>query len=91
MKKIMIACGTGMATSTMIASKVREFLQSENIKADINQCMISELSHHDGKYDLFITSMKLENNFETPLIVGAPFLIGMNEEKAKEQIRTVLK
>lgn len=90
MKKIMVACGTGMATSTMIATKVREFLKEENIDVDVNQCMISELSHHDGKYDLFITSMRLNNSFETPLIVGSSFLIGMNEDKTKTEILDIL-
>lgn len=90
MKKIMVACGTGMATSTMIATKVREFLKEENIDADVNQCMISELSHHDGKYDLFITSMRLNNSFDTPLIVGSSFLIGMNEDKTKTEILDIL-
>ena len=91
MKKIMVACGTGMATSTMIASKVREFLKEEGIDADVNQCQISELTHHDGKYDLFVTSMKLDNQYQTPVIVGTSFLIGMNEDKTKTEILEVLK
>lgn len=91
MKKIMVACGTGMATSTMIASKVREFLKHEKIDADVNQCQISELKHHDGKYDLFVTSMKLDAKFSTPIIVGTSFLIGMNEDKTKDEILKILK
>lgn len=91
MKKVMVACGTGMATSTMIASKVREFLAAEGIEADVNQCQISELTHHDGKYDLFVTSMKLDNDYKTPMVVGTPFLIGMNEDKTKNEILEALK
>lgn len=91
MKKIMVACGTGMATSTMIASKLREFLKREGIDADVNQCQISELKHHDGKYHLFVTSMKLDSKFETPVIVGTSFLVGLNEEKTINEILAILK
>lgn len=90
MKKIMVACGTGMATSTMIASKVKEFLDSEGIASDINQCQLSVLKQYDGKYDLFITSMKIEEEFNTPIVLGTTFLIGMNEEKTKKEILEVI-
>lgn len=91
MKKILVACGTGMATSTMIASKLREFLDEEGIQAEVGQCQLSELSHHDGKHDLFMTSMRVDTTYETPVIVGTPFLIGMNEEQMKKEILEILK
>lgn len=32
MKKILVACGTGMSTSTMIAHKLQEFLTEQGIQ-----------------------------------------------------------
>lgn len=86
MKKILVACGTGMATSSMIADKVSSFLDEEGIDYSIEQCRLDELNYHDGKFDLFITSMKVESNYKTPVVLGTAFLIGMNEDKAKQEI-----
>ncbi|SKC69492.1 PTS sugar transporter subunit IIB [Maledivibacter halophilus] len=86
MKKILVACGTGMATSTMIAEKVGEFLDGMSIDYSITQGRLDELAFNDGKFDLFITSMKVENDYETPVVSGTAFLIGMNEDKTKQEI-----
>lgn len=34
MKKVLVACGTGMSTSTMIAQKLQDYLASEHLSGD---------------------------------------------------------
>lgn len=90
-KKIVIACGAGLATSTMISQKVEEYLKELSIKYSLTQCQIYELDMHDGVADLFITSMKIDQSkYKTPIVVGTPFLIGMNEDTIKEEIKQIL-
>lgn len=91
MKKILVACGTGMATSTMIAERVKEFLEEEGVSVSISQCMLNEVSEKANSFDLIITSMKIESSFKTPCLVGTPFLIGIGEEPLKEKILAILK
>lgn len=91
MKKILVACGTGMATSTMIAEKVKEFLEMEGISVSTTQCILNEVKDKANNFDLVITSMKIEVDFETPCLVGTPFLIGIGEETLKEKILSFLK
>ena len=43
MKKILVACGTGMSTSTMIAHKLQEFLTEQGISATTAQCCLNEI------------------------------------------------
>lgn len=38
MKKILVACGTGMSTSTMIAQKLQDYLAQQGIPATTSQC-----------------------------------------------------
>ena len=42
--KIVVACGSGVATSTVIASKVAQLLKNNGITADIIQCTIHEVA-----------------------------------------------
>ncbi|GIN19465.1 MAG TPA: PTS galactitol transporter subunit IIB [Bacillus bacterium] len=90
-KHIVIACGAGLATSTMILKKVEELLEGTGINYTITQCQIYELDSYDGKADLFVTSMKIdETKYKTPIVVGTPFLVGINEEAVKEKITQIL-
>ncbi|WP_042470287.1 PTS sugar transporter subunit IIB [Bacillus ndiopicus] len=90
-KRIVVACGAGLATSTMILQKVEEFLKEIGIDYSISQSQIYELDFYDGEADLFVTSMKLDQNkYKTPIVVGTPFLIGINEDTLKEQIKEIL-
>lgn len=91
-KKVVIACGAGLATSTMILQKVEAILQEAGIDCSVTQCQIYELDSYDGNVDLFVTSMKVdEDKYVTPVVVGTPFLIGLNEEEVKEKIIQILK
>lgn len=91
MKKILVACGTGMATSTMIAEKVKEFLKEVRIECTTTQCILGEVKEQAKNFDLVITSMKLDLEMETPCLVGTPFLIGIGEENLKGKILDILK
>lgn len=90
-KRIIIACGAGLATSTMILEKVKGILEEAGIDYSISQSQIYELDSYDGKADLFVTSMKLdETKYKTPIVVGTSFLIGVNEEETKDKIINIL-
>ena len=91
-KRVVIACGAGLATSTMIVGKVEEILREAGIDYSITQAQIYELDAYDGSADLFVTSMKVdEAKYQTPVVVGTPFLIGINEEEIKDRIINILR
>ena len=52
MKKILVACGTGMSTSTMIAHKLQEFLTEQGISATTAQCCLNEIPLNCNGMDL---------------------------------------
>ena len=43
MKKIVIACGAGLATSSMVREKVEEELKEHGISCEIMQCTLHEV------------------------------------------------
>lgn len=52
MKKILVACGTGMSTSTMIAQKLQDFLAEQGIAATtaLNDCQINAARRRQNRF-----------------------------------------
>ncbi|OJT88845.1 PTS galactitol transporter subunit IIB, partial [Clostridioides difficile] len=44
MKKILVACGAGIATSTIVCDRVERLVKENNIQAEVEQCKIAECS-----------------------------------------------
>ncbi|HBL5326320.1 TPA: PTS galactitol transporter subunit IIB, partial [Clostridioides difficile] len=42
MKKILVACGAGIATSTIVCDRVERLVKENNIQAEVEQCKIAE-------------------------------------------------
>lgn len=91
MKKIVIACGAGLATSSMVKDKVEEVLKKNSIKVKIIQCTLTEVDTYDGDVDLIITTMKVRKKYESPVISGSAYLSGVNEDAITKQIIDILK
>ncbi|MGL4606765.1 MAG: PTS sugar transporter subunit IIB [Eubacteriaceae bacterium] len=87
-KKILVCCGTGIATSTMAVRKLTTALEKRG-KMDlvsIGQCKVAEMKSKAGDYDLVISTTVLEHNFPTPLVNGLPFVSGVGLEKCVDLV-----
>lgn len=89
-KTIVIACGAGIATSTVITAKVNEIINENNLDAQIIQCRISEINSYKDQADLIVTSAKVENTYGVPVILGLPFIAGIGMEATTQEILNVL-
>ena len=91
MKRIIIACGSGIATSTIISSRVSELLDEHHIHYDLIQCSLQEIDSYVSDADLIITSMDLQRSFPIPKITAISFLTSIGAEKTEEEILNALK
>lgn len=91
MKKVIVACGGAVATSTVAANKIRELLKEKNIPADVSQCRVSELKSKASEADLIVTTAKVDRDYGVPIIHGIAFISGVGVDKTKQQILDVLK
>ncbi|MBN2920315.1 MAG: PTS galactitol transporter subunit IIB, partial [Lactobacillus sp.] len=47
--KVLVACGAGIATSTVVMKRIEDLLQDNNIEADVEQIKIAEaVSKQEG-------------------------------------------
>lgn len=92
MKKVLVACGNGIATSTVVATKIKEKCEDYGIHVSIAQCKLMEIDSKAADYDLIVTTGKfVGDNLEAPVIGAMPLLTGIGEEEILEKIISYLK
>jgi PTS system galactitol-specific IIB component len=91
MPKLIIACGTGIATSTYISQKIKNAIEKEHIKIDIVQCRISEIESIAEDNDIIIATSIVSSNIKAKVFSGIPFLTGMSEENLMKEIIDAIK
>lgn len=91
MKTIIIACGSGIATSTMISMRVEELLNSNNIPNEIIQCSINEIDNYEDRGDVIVSSTQLQNEYSIPTVMGIGFISGIGANEAENQLLEILK
>lgn len=86
-KTIVIICGTGIATSTVVATKVESICKKNNIPALIIQGKAVEAQSLSEQADLVITTTpKLKLTTSVAILNGIPFLNGIGEDQLEADI-----
>lgn len=89
-KKVIVACGGAVATSTVAANKVVELCKKNNVDIEICQVRISEIESNLPA-DLIVTTSKVKREFGVPLLTGMPFISGVGVEKTEANILKILR
>lgn len=93
-KKIYVCCGTGIATSTMIAKKVSQALKDNGIQHEISQGTVNNAPSfvRSNKPDAIVSSADISGDVgETPVFSGRPFLTGINKQPIIDELVKTLK
>lgn len=90
-KRVIVACGGAIATSTVAANKIRELMKANGIDGEVKQTRITELEAEKEGADLIVTTAKVKKEFGVPLIHGVAFISGIGIDKLEQQILAVLK
>lgn len=89
-KKILVACGTAVATSTVVAKKLEEKLRAKGIDVQIDQCKASEVSRKVDGYDLVVATTEVDDTRGKPFLRTLSFLTGIGVDKDVETITKLL-
>lgn len=91
-KVVLVACGTAVATSTVVAKAIEEACKTAGIRVMTRQCKASELMAlvQQGA-DLIVTTTPVPKDLGIPVIQGLPFLTGIGRDAALKQIIDTLK
>ena len=89
-KKVIVACGGAVATSTIAANKVVELAKENGIDIEICQIRISEIESNLSGAVLIVPTSKVKRDYGIPVITGMPFISGVGVEKTEAAILKVL-
>lgn len=87
---ILIACGSGIATSTIAAEAVAEVASQVQVRIKIIKCTIAEITTLQRSVDLVLTTMNYSKPLEKPYLCARNLVSGMDEDIVKEQLAQIL-
>jgi len=90
-RKIIVACGGAVATSTLAAEEIKELCEAHGIKVDLVQCRVTEIETYMEGAHLICTTAKVDRKFGCiPLVHGMPFISGVGMDVLRKQILNLL-
>ena len=89
-KRILVSCGTAIATSTVVAKAIEEAMQERGIKVVTRQCKASEIRGLAADADLIVTTTPVPADLGVPVIQTLAFLTGIGKEDVLNQITEIL-
>jgi len=90
-KVVLVACGTGIATSTVVAERVKKIIEENGINADVIQCKMSEVASKENEADLLVTTSILPKTYSIPVVNAMGYLTGIGTENIDKEILKHLK
>ena len=74
-KRVLVACGTGIATSTVVCKRVEDLLKNNGI---------------EEQADLLVTTTIPSREYKIPVVKAVSYLTGMQTEKTDQEILSAL-
>lgn len=88
MKNIVFVCGSGVATSTVVTNKIKDWLKEQGMDSNVKitqSTMMSELNNIDD-YDAVVSTTTIPDTLTDKVISGLPLLTGIGGDEVLEQI-----
>lgn len=92
-RKLIVACGSGVATSTTIAEKIKSKFESDNIDYPVEAVDYKSIMQELPNASIYVYIAKPDDDvleeaarLQVPVYAGIPFLTGMGTEAVYEAI-----
>ena len=92
MKKIVLACGAGVATSAVVAQKVSALLDAHGLAGayTVEQCTLQDAREACADADLLLATTVDPGGLPCPYVNGVPFLTGIGRATAEQEVLDAL-
>lgn len=90
MKKIIVACGNGVATSQSVAFKVNRMLKERHIDAVVEAVNLRSLDRELHGAVAYIEIMKTDREYKVPKVNGLAFLSGDHKDSEFEKLVKII-
>lgn len=90
-RKVIVACGGAVATSTMAAEEIKDLCAENSITVEIVQCRVNEIETYMDGVDLICTTARVDRQFgDIPVVHGMPFISGVGIDALRDKILAAL-
>lgn len=89
--RILVACGSGIATSTVIANRVKDLCTDHGYSVKVEQRKITEVEGLAPDYDLIVSSTRVPDTVKTPSVFAINYLTGMNADATDQEVLDLMK
>lgn len=87
-KRIYVACGSGVATSQTVASKISNMIEEEGLPAVVEAVDIKSLESIIDQCDIYVSIVSAGAlDIDKPTINGLAFLTGMGMDEEFEKLK----
>lgn len=84
--KVVVACGSGIATSEAVAAKLRKLLAARSVEADIVAVDLESLEDALQDACAYVSVIKTEQEYDLPVFNGVAFLTGMGQAEELDRL-----
>lgn len=85
--RILIACGSGVCTSSIVKTKTDVIAEELGIPCDVSTCSIAELDKKYASADIILTVMPFQFPAEVKRgMVAFPMISGINADGCRDQL-----
>ncbi|MCL2588047.1 MAG: PTS sugar transporter subunit IIB [Oscillospiraceae bacterium] len=84
--KVLIACGSGIATSTVAEESVKQILAEAGISAKTFKATVPEIQAKQNEMDIICVTANYTKPVSVPLIKVFGLISGIGEEQIKAQL-----
>lgn len=80
MNRIIVACGSGVATSRTVAQKVERLLEEQGISSEVVAIDINAVDRQIEDCVAYVAITKVTKEYPVPVINGITFLTGVGQD-----------
>ena len=89
--KVLVACGSGVAMSTVAQAAVKEIAESAGVPIQLFKGTISEVPNKQADVDIVLTTANYRKPLEKPYMSVFPLISGINKDKCTADLIALLK
>lgn len=87
---ILVACGSGIATSTIAQEAVKEIARKANVKVKIIKATIAEVPEKQKDVDIVLTTANYRQPLVKPYMSVFGLISGVNKANTEKQLEELL-
>jgi PTS system galactitol-specific IIB component len=91
--RLLVSCGTGIATSTLAADKIKRLLKARGVDVSTQSCKAAEVASKISSYrpHAIISTTQVSVKVPVKVFNGLPLLSGIGADKLADDIAAYLK